>query len=640
MQRSSLIKIILRTVLVFFACSAFGDTATVFFDTNSLVHIYNGNPCSVSATTEPAGLSVEIRYEGETNAPSAAGYYEVIASVSESGWTGGATNYLTIDRAPQTVCFTLPASSAATDTVPLSATSTSGQTPSFGVSSGPGVILGNSLFFTNQGTCVVMACVNGNENWRNACTTVTTQVSRAIASVTLTNMTQSYGGTALEPLFDTDPDDLPVEIYYNGSTQAPVNAGPYSVAAVVTDPQWDGSVTGLFTIVKGEQFMFFEHPGICALTNKPELLAGTTQGLPATFTILEGAASIYTSNDSYYVSFSATGRVVISAANPGNENLLPTAATNTFYVYENPVHIQVDDDIAFYDGSNHAVTLVFPDGSGLTSNDVTVTYDGSFTPPTDAGFYETIVLITNPPSLQGGYAGTMTILKSVDEITTFSLPEEVIATQRIELVATSLSQRPCKFYAAPEESVRIDDQTNLVFLSADDAFVCAYVDSNQNWVENEKWISITAVKAQTTVTLTNLLQPYDGTPRTVTGSSAVGSVDITYSGSSQPPSATGTYTVVGIVSDPIYQGSATGTLIVVMEPDISLGTSSNVVTITWPSITDVYYTLQTGGSDLNSWSNLSPHINLPGSGSIMQVECPATSDHGAFRIVITSERIL
>jgi hypothetical protein len=67
-----------------------------------------------------------------------------------------------------------------------------------------------------------------------------------------------------------------------------------------------------------------------------------------------------------------------------------------------------------------------------------------------------------------------------------------------------------------------------------------------------------------TVTLGSLLQTYDGTPKNATATTIPPglAVLLTYNGSSSAPVNVDSYTVVGTVNDPNYQGSATGTLTV------------------------------------------------------------------------------
>ena len=72
------------------------------------------------------------------------------------------------------------------------------------------------------------------------------------------------------------------------------------------------------------------------------------------------------------------------------------------------------------------------------------------------------------------------------------------------------------------------------------------------------------VKAVATVVLTDLKQVYDGTPRIpIAGTLPAGlTVALTYDGSPTPPVNPGSYDVVATIVDPVYAGSAEGTLVV------------------------------------------------------------------------------
>jgi len=74
--------------------------------------------------------------------------------------------------------------------------------------------------------------------------------------------------------------------------------------------------------------------------------------------------------------------------------------------------------------------------------------------------------------------------------------------------------------------------------------------------------------AQATVTLNALNQTYDGTPKTasVTTSPLGLAVALTYNGASTAPINAGSYNVVATVSDPNYQGSQAGTLVIAPAP--------------------------------------------------------------------------
>jgi pectin methylesterase-like acyl-CoA thioesterase len=75
-------------------------------------------------------------------------------------------------------------------------------------------------------------------------------------------------------------------------------------------------------------------------------------------------------------------------------------------------------------------------------------------------------------------------------------------------------------------------------------------------------------KLTAVVSLSNLSQVYDGTPKAAAvATDPTGlTVDVTYNGSPAAPTAAGTYTVVATVNDSNYQGSATGTLTIAKAP--------------------------------------------------------------------------
>lgn len=66
------------------------------------------------------------------------------------------------------------------------------------------------------------------------------------------------------------------------------------------------------------------------------------------------------------------------------------------------------------------------------------------------------------------------------------------------------------------------------------------------------------------VTLGNLFQTRDGTAKPVSATTDPPglAVDVTYDGSPNAPTNTGSYTVVGMINDPCYQGGATNTLVI------------------------------------------------------------------------------
>jgi uncharacterized repeat protein (TIGR03803 family) len=98
-----------------------GGAASVAF--SNLTQTYDGNAKSVAVTTSPAGLTVVTTYNGSATAPSAAGSYTVVATISDTNYSGSATGTLTINVATPTIA-----------TQPSGQTVLAGTTTSFAVS--------------------------------------------------------------------------------------------------------------------------------------------------------------------------------------------------------------------------------------------------------------------------------------------------------------------------------------------------------------------------------------------------------------------------------------------------------------------------------------------------------------------------
>ena len=77
----------LKAVLPAFATVLLGD----------LVQTYDGSAKDISVVTDPAGLTVELTYDGLTNAPVGPESYTVIGVVNDSIYEGSATNTLVIE---------------------------------------------------------------------------------------------------------------------------------------------------------------------------------------------------------------------------------------------------------------------------------------------------------------------------------------------------------------------------------------------------------------------------------------------------------------------------------------------------------------------------------------------------------------
>jgi hypothetical protein len=70
----------------------------------------------------------------------------------------------------------------------------------------------------------------------------------AAAAVTLGKLSQSYDGTPRPVSITTDPPGLPVNVTYNGSPNAPTNAGTYAVVGSISDVNFVGQTTNTLVV--------------------------------------------------------------------------------------------------------------------------------------------------------------------------------------------------------------------------------------------------------------------------------------------------------------------------------------------------------------------------------------------------------
>ena len=87
-----------------------------------------------------------------------------------------------------------------------------------------------------------------NSNGTVASVTALLSVTQAQAIVTLSNLFQTYDGTAKIAAATTQPPGLTVDLLYDNSPDAPTNAGSYTVVGAVDDPSYFGSATNTLVV--------------------------------------------------------------------------------------------------------------------------------------------------------------------------------------------------------------------------------------------------------------------------------------------------------------------------------------------------------------------------------------------------------
>jgi hypothetical protein len=164
------------------------------------------------------------------------------------------TETVNAQKAAQTINFgALPTKTFGDADFGVSATATSNLAVGF-AASGQCMVSGGTVHITGAGSCTVTASQAGDSNYSPA-TSVDQSftINKAAATVTLSNLSQTYDGNPKSATATTGPAGKTVVIAYSQNSQpvaSPTNAGSYDVSATINDANYQGSASGSLTINK------------------------------------------------------------------------------------------------------------------------------------------------------------------------------------------------------------------------------------------------------------------------------------------------------------------------------------------------------------------------------------------------------
>ena len=378
-------------------------TATVTL--GNLSQNYDGTPKAATAITDPLGRAVVITYDDSTTVPAEAGFYAVIGAISDPIYQGSASRTLVIVKAAQSITFDPIPDKTTTDTVALSASGgASGNPVTFAVTGGPARITDGTLSFIGAGSVTITASQAGSANYEAAVNVSRSfTVTKATATVTLGNLSQTYDGTPKAATAITDPLGRAVVITYDDSTTVPAEAGFYAVIGAISDPIYQGSASRTLFVAKASQTITFATIADQLATATVNLPAtGGGSGNPVTFAVTSGPGSISGGN---ILTFSGAGSVTITASQAGDTNHEPaTPVLRSFNVTEAEATVTLSELHQVADDSPRVViaTTTPPD------LDVAITYAGATAAPTAIGSYAVVATITDP-LYEGATDGTLVV---------------------------------------------------------------------------------------------------------------------------------------------------------------------------------------------------------------------------------------
>ena len=502
--------------------------ATASVTLGDLSQTYDGSAKSASTATTPESLAVDLTYDGSSAAPSNAGTYPVVATINDANYAGSASGDLVIGKAAAQVVL-----GDLSQTYNGSAKVASATTTPEGLNVGL-TYDGSSTAPSNAGTYPVVATII-NANYQGSASD-TLVIGKAMATVTLGDLSQTYDGSAKSASAATTPESLAVDLTYDGSSTAPASVGTYAVTARISDANYEGSASGDLVMSKATASVVL---GALAQTYD-----GTARVVSAT-TTPEGLNVDLTYDGSTEAPTGAGSYDVVATVDEANYS---GSARDTLVIGKATVLMTLADLAATYDGTAKTASVT-TDPSGL---DVSLTYDGSSAAPTNAGSY-VVAASVNDPNYEGSASETLIIAKAAAEVVLGDLSQTYDGSAKVATAATT----PAGLGVA------------LSYNGADDAPVNAGTYEVTATIDDLNYRgtaggSLTIGKAEARIVLGDLAQTYDGSAKSATAVTTPGDLDVawTYDGSSTVPVNAGSYEVGVLVDDPNYVGSAAGTLVI------------------------------------------------------------------------------
>ena len=504
-----------------------------------LSNVYDGLAKNATATTMPAGVTTELRYNDGLAAPSNAGSYTVTGQIADGNYTGGATGTMTIAKGNQTITFPAIPDQTFTNTVALSATASSALPVSFGVVGGPGQInSGTNLTFTAAGQVLVSASQAGDGNW-NAAASVTNSITVTAARLFVlgTNGALIANGAAANITNGTDFGG----VAWGGAltnTFALTNSGSESL--MISSWTTNGAGAASFEISD----LRFEIP-VGGVSNFTVVFRPSVVGVyTATLVVANNSTDAM-----YLVNLAGTGSkgsqapLVFNPSSPQAYNTTSTlsaaggsgAGTLSYSVQAGPGQIV------------GAAGLRASSGTGIVTVVATKASDSWFA---------------------SASATAQVVCARSGQTISFAAIADQFATNTVRLAATADSGLPVSFTLAGGPG-QITGATNLAFTGAGQVSIAAAQSGNTNFnaapgITNTFNVS----KAWAAVTLGGLTQTYNGAARSATATTVPPglAVTFTYNGVTNQPVNVGSYAVTGAVVSALYEGWTNGALTIGAAP--------------------------------------------------------------------------
>jgi hypothetical protein len=431
---------------------------------------------------------------------------QVSVTATTLGEVATGTNVFTVTNAKLTATINITPYTVTYDGNPHTATGTA--TGVGGVNLNADLTLSGTTH-TNAGTYTSdsWSFTDPNGIYAPASGTVSDTISKAVGTVNLGSLSQTYTGSPLSASATTIPSGMTVIFTYNGLSTVPTAAGNYTVVGTISNPNYIGSATGTLVISPATAAIHIT-PYTVAYDGNAHTASGMATGVGGANLNADLTLSGTThTNAGTYASDSW------SFTDPSG-NYLPANGTVSDKITQATALINVTSYSVTYDGEEHTATATAT-GVGSVSlnvNDFTLTG----TAHTNAGTYSSDAWSFTDPS--GNYApangtvsdkinpATATINVTPYTVTYDGNPHTATATATgVGSVSLSVSDFTLTGTA----------HTNAGTYSSD---AWSFADPNGNYAPANGAVSDKINPAAATINVTPYTVTFDGNPHTATGS--------------------------------------------------------------------------------------------------------------------------
>jgi hypothetical protein len=147
--------------------------------------------------------------------------------------------------------------------------------------------------YTGGANSGVATTFTGDSDYRPSTGTATLTVNKAVATVVLDGLAQTYDGQPKGVTATSNPAGLSLTIAYDGAMTPPTNAGAYAVVATINDPNYQGGASGTLTIAKATPVITWVPPtDIVYGTSLGNAQLNASASVPGTFTYSPASGTV------------------------------------------------------------------------------------------------------------------------------------------------------------------------------------------------------------------------------------------------------------------------------------------------------------------------------------------------------------